>query len=176
MRLWAFYIKDNNKYTLYAITNKKDFLKMFKKQRNMNIFEIKEIEGDKDYLIKFMNDYRGNVIDLYELSTRKDDSDKEELINIDILMTEHEFTIIKDNAEMASEIICSDSYWSNNHVIDYYVYNNKIIDALKVIDYDDFYNIFVRSYQKKYNESFSDSPDARIDEVMAFLRIFKETF
>lgn len=63
MKLYLFYKKiEGLEPSLYAYTDDKDLYKEFKKDRDMNIFEVKKLEVTEEQFLFYENKYRGYVL------------------------------------------------------------------------------------------------------------------
>ena len=85
MKIWKFYIVEKktkkNDIELYAITDKKDIAKEFKKTRNMKIFKLIESNMDKTEYINFLNEeaYGNELIHMKLLTDGVDDTNRYEI-------------------------------------------------------------------------------------------------
>ena len=95
-KVWRFYTKgeiDNDeKYHLYAITNRKDFAKQFQEERDMDKFIVKKSEEDFDDWKELAREAGDAVLDIRDLQTRHEtDTNTYTTIGVPILCTMYEY-------------------------------------------------------------------------------------
>lgn len=201
MKIWRFYKKpkkDSSRrdYELYAITNKKKFAKEFMSTRNMDLFIMKKSEEEKDDWISFANDNLGAVLDYHDLQTCGDNDDDIETKKIKILMTYFEWQ--NCDSDQIDLIELQPEYWLDMPL--YPIFNDKIIDALRNLEYvaaQRFYygfygapnnltellhyindntetNMFEEDLEELDEDCDYAAPDIEVDELSLFIQTFKE--
>ena len=181
MKIWRFYKvpeKDikNKSYDLYAITNNKDKAKRFQAERNMKRFIKRVSNEDDDMYAKLANDNLDCVLDDFMMETR--DIYPNGLIghkSVSVLCTNYEVQVAKEEGETASEITLEE-FWS--HVLNYNAYKKKIRDALRVLEYVKYYKLYTLPFDTYIDPADDDyaAPSISIDEVVALIRVFGDTF
>jgi hypothetical protein len=112
VKIYKFYLKPTKdaddkrksigeRYTLYALTNKKKLAKLFKKQRDMSKFLFKTDSVDFDEWSELANGNNGSVLSMYSLTTCDGKIRTiDHRADIDILMTLNEKSILDDGADL----------------------------------------------------------------------------
>lgn len=170
MTIWRFYIKpsklsSNREYELYAITNKKKLAKAFMNTRRMDLFVIKKSEEDKDAWIEFANENRGAVLDFYKLQTSVIEDDNYVLKNTKVPITFFEYQNV-DSDQIESEAMTPE-FW--DQMPPYIIFNEKILDALRNLEYVESQRFFLGFYGNPINFNrlisyINDNSDKQHDE------------
>ena len=146
MKLYQFFRKDDeviktgdslyDKYPLYAVTMNKNIAILFEASHDMNKFIKKVFKGDDEECVNYLNRHHGNILDWYELDTYKKGSlHPFEKINIDVLMTDLEYSMISFSVE--NHTILEELDFS----ISPRIFTSKIVDALSGIGYTTIYHL-----------------------------------
>ena len=180
MKIWRFYLKpkkndSNERYNLYAITNNKKYANYFMNTRNMDRFFVKCTKEDKETYSNFANDNRSNVLDEFELVCRHIGNDK--LLchkRIKVVITFYEYQCVNGD-EFQCEITSSPDWWIRAG--DYKKFNNKLKNALRILEYINSYKIYSMPFGSLDEEDDDYSaPDIWIDELGALISLFGDTF
>ena len=199
MYLWRFFKKPDtpeedipmsvtstDKYPLYAITNQKLFAQRFKSERNMNKFISMKTEVDKEEYIEYASLSRGCVLELHKLTTVKNKYKKDQvLFDVEVLITNQEYQLCVEPS-----FNLTDEYWWSTYAISPYIFNKKIMKALKNLDYGIAYKLFNYdgelistdidlSIKKSLGFNENDDycgPSWEIDILNYFISIYGETF
>ena len=177
-KVWRFYTKggiDNDeKYHLYAITNQKNFAKQFQEERDMNKFIIKKSEEDFDDWKELAREAGDAVLDIRDLQTKhKTDTNTYSTIGVPILCTMYEYQTA--DADFAELPIMTEEFWFKMPNLG--IFNNKLIDSLKILEYHRFYRLFVIALQSNYDEDDDyAAPNTEIDEVGILISTFSNLF
>ena len=177
-KVWRFYTKgeiDNDeKYHLYAITNQKDFAKQFQEERDMNKFIVKKSEEDFDDWKELAREAGDAVLDIRDLQTKhKTDTNTYSIIGVPILCTMYEYQTV--DADFAELPIMTEEFWFQMPNLG--IFNNKLIDSLKILEYHRYYRLFVIALQ--HNDDEDDdyaAPNTEIDEVGILISTFSNLF
>lgn len=181
MKVWRFYKKpekdtSDKRYDLYALTNKKEFAKVFQEQRDMSKFIKRCSDEEISTYSELANSNRENVLDMYKLTTRTIyDNGLIGINKVKVVCTEYESQVVKEEGETASEFSLEE-YWRG--VVHYKAYKKKIQNALRVLQYIQFYKLFNNPITTNIDPTDDDYdvPDVEIDEVGALIKIFGDTF
>ena len=177
-KVWRFYTKggiDNDeKYHLYAITNQKDFAKQFQEERDMNKFIVKKSEEDFDDWKELAREAGDAVLDIRDLQTKhKTDTNTYSTIGVPILCTMYEYQTV--DADFAELPIMTEEFWFR--MPDLGIFNNKLIDSLKILEYHRYYRLFVIALQRNDDEDDDyAAPNTEIDEVGILISTFSNLF
>jgi len=179
MKIYRFYIipeEDNNRrdYELYAVTNHKEYAEEFEATRNMKKFIKRVTSEDKETYIQFANENRGSVLTHHKCTTR--DAYDNGLIGIkdvEILCTENEYIQFKDQAE-ATSYCTTEEYWSI--APPYKIYKSKLKAALRKLEYISNYKFYRLEADIDPSDDDYSAPGISIDELGAFIALFKRTF
>lgn len=183
MKVWRYYFKpdendSNKRYDLYAITNDKSLAKQFEKERNMDKFIKRCTNEDRETYADVANDNRASVLNVRSFVTRTVlPNGTIQHTDADILCTDYEYQTIKDGAETASYVTTEDYWWhASKH--SYMAFKNKIINALRLLEYVAHYKLYNLSFDVAIDPDDDDysAPDLWIDEVGVFISTFKDTF
>lgn len=177
MKIWRFFripedvenfSKDfnlENKYPLYAITNKKKYMKMFKASRDMeNRYIVKCDDVDYDEGTQYMQNNRGSILDFYKLRTYMN-KDIKEFKDFKVLMTDFEYRSFDEISESYGILM-------DLNAINPDIFNQKIEKFLLDLGYVDFYCL--RS-SENVNGVYMDSYpnlDFNQDELVLFIKIY----
>ena len=157
-KYWFFYKKETDE--LYAYTDVKEIAKLFKSQRNKNLFHCKKKEITKQEVRKLAEDENDKILSQCQLKY----GDSGKIGNIDMVLTKTEkFTIIRESADLISSSIYKYT-WINP-----FIFNDEIFESLEVLDYVNC-NKLINSGNVNYLDIFSDA-----DELGIFLRNFGNT-
>ena len=184
MKVWRFYkkptkgdeipegISEEDKFPLYAITNDKKLAKEFMRTRNMDIFMVKKnTEVSKSEYADLANKYRSAVLIKKDLLTSKDKyTDKQEVYEIPVVMTVFE----KITVEEPVLPIDDEQTWMTL-MPSPYIFNNKILKALKLLDYEQKYRIFKLDFSHVSGDEAYETPSYYVDTVEFFVETFGET-
>ena len=177
-KVWRFYTKggiDNDeKYHLYAITNQKDFAKQFQEERDMNKFIVKKSEEDFDDWKELAREAGDAVLDIRDLQTKhKTDTNTYSIIGVPILCTMYEYQTV--DADFAELPIMTEEFWFQMPNLG--IFNNKLIDSLKILEYHRYYRLFVIALQRNDDEDDDyAAPNTEIDEVGILISTFSNLF
>lgn len=176
-------------YPIYALTNKKKFMKRFKQERDMNKFILFVKDDDEEEIKVFMNQRRSTVLDLYKYRyIPKNQRDKEQ--KIEILSTYEEYNMTSSLAEDGSMIL--DELF-NLPFSNPFVFKDKYLDALRLLDYDTIFKFqFDKDINRQYitvcgrkvtfndavpeDEGFPETPNIILDEFGIFIHTFGDLF
>lgn len=174
-------------YPIYALTNKKKFMKRFMKERNMDKFVLFIKEDDEEDIKLFMNQRRSKVLSEYKYRyISYNDEEKQ----VEILSTYEEYNttlMLAENGTMSLDELFKFEF-SNP-----YLFQDKYLDALKLLDYD---TVFKFQFTKDMNidhvnicghnvlyrdvvpedEGFPDTPNMLLDEFGIFIHSFGDLF
>lgn len=119
----------------YGFTDNKEYLKLFKEQRDMNYYVIiKLIDDDKKSFIKLGKTYPGRQLCLRTLTTKDSENN---IKQVDIVMTDKEDTdlfIIENKLmtemieEPLSKLFNSTMMWTQK-----YIFNDELNDAIRIL-------------------------------------------
>lgn len=164
MKIYRFYqITKNekngeNSYELYAITHKKKFAKRFQKERNMESFYTSKssmsMEEYQEFL-KVTNAYGHELKIEYLITSDVDSNGMLCTRKVEVLITNYESDICI-NSDPFMEI-CSAEFWSG--LIPYKYFNKSLINALKTLEFHNFYKMF----RDMYLPGIGDPPLVEID-------------
>ena len=177
-KVWRFYTKgeiDNDeKYHLYAITNQKDFAKQFQEERDMNKFIVKKSEEDFDDWKELAREAGDAVLDIRDLQTKhKTDTNTYSTIGVPILCTMYEYQTA--DADFAELPIMTEEFWFQMPNLG--IFNSKLIDSLKILEYHRYYRLFVIALQRNDDEDDDyAAPNTEIDEVGILISTFSNLF
>ena len=177
-KVWRFYTKggmDNDeKYHLYEITNQKDFAKQFQEERDMNKFIVKKSEEDFDDWKELAREAGDAVLDIRDLQTKhKTDTNTYSTIGVPILCTMYEYQTA--DADFAELPIMTEEFWFQMPNLG--IFNNKLIDSLKILEYHRYYRLFVIALQRNNDEDDDyAAPNTEIDEVGILISTFSNLF
>lgn len=178
MKIWRFYILPENNnikksYDLYALTNDKEKAKMFMKTRNMDKFLVKCTKEDSETYANFANENYDHILDFHDMST------KQELGNgfygrkkVTVLCTNYEYMCSTDEYQVDG-CFANEGYWRAS--VPSKIFNNKIRESLKTIQYTDTRKIYLGEVDEDDDDDFS-APEYYIDELATFTSTFKHTF
>lgn len=209
MKLYCFYVYNKNMkkeeydwliksgatrkdiYPIYAITANKKFKNDFIRTRDMNQFVLITKKGDKKDCIQYMNGHRSMVLEEYEYSYYPNIKQNDDhSITVTVLSTFMEKNTV-DNCCDESLMGLGDLPFTESKKINFknpFVLKNRFLDALRDLEYDDFYKLFLgmedNSIAQEYNlrdiipenEDFPEIPDVIIDEFRVFIRSFGKYF
>lgn len=110
-------------YSLYAFTQNKEFVKFFKKNRDMNKFIYKVV--DVDDLEEFINDHDGYLLEFHSVRIKEIINGEERISFTEILMTKEESDYI---------LFYSDTAFIDS-IIDSHEFNSiNVMDAFNLFD------------------------------------------
>ena len=113
---------------------------------------------------------------MYKLTTRTIyDNGLIRINKVKVVCTEYESQVVKEEGETASEFSLEE-YWRG--VIHHKAYKKKIQNALRILQYIQFYKLFNTPITTNIDPTDDDydAPDVEIDEVGALIKIFGDTF
>lgn len=191
MKVWRYYkevegenLEDAYKsgfrkgYMLYALTNHKDRAEQFEKDRDMNQFVKCVSSEDKDDYIKLANDNMGAILDYYKYTT------KTVLPNgfyghpdVQVLSTFFEHQNSVDESNDNAFAFLDETFY--HHIPAYTIYNKKLLNALKVLQYTTVYKLMTQNpivLEAEGDDPDYSAPDFIADELAIFVRCFKSTF
>lgn len=177
-KVWRFYTKggiDNDeKYHLYAITNRKDFAKQFQEERDMDKFIVKKSEEYFDDWKELAREAGDAVLDIRDLQTRHEtDTNTYSTIGVPILCTMYEYQTA--DADFAELPIMTEEFWFQMPNLG--IFNSKLINALKILEYHRYYRLFVIALQQNNDEDDDyAAPNTDIDEVGILVSTFSNLF
>ena len=181
MKVWRFYLKpeknsERRKYELYAITNNKKFAEKFMKERDMDKFVMKCTKETKEEYAEFANNNLTLVLGMRTYLTKMLDSNNNyRTKDVDILSTEYEEQSC--DSDFITMDIMTEGEWE--YAPPYNIYKNKIIKALRKLEYVSSYKLYRSEYDATFidpNDDDYSAPDLWIDELGIFLRTFGGTF
>lgn len=166
------------KYTLYAITNNKNYANRFKEDRDMKKFICKTHDDiDKDEYAEMCNEDRGSVLGIYPLVTIFDKVRiRENAVTKEVLMTYSEKQLIDD----AQTILDDESLWQSMPYP--LIFKSKYVSVLKALQYMTYYALMTCEYLPyefaqpihESNEDYS-APTLLHDEVALFIQMIQNT-
>lgn len=182
MKIWLYYIKLKNLTpSLYAFTNNKGYHKKFEKERNDELFVIKEKEVSKEDYYDFANKHSHLNLKpcLYETYIETDDGYKRNIVELICTYNEESSVILnfeyinREIAKATSEVALR--------------FNSKLMEALDDLYYYDFlkqklngdtyWNMY--EYNKTYIaelDGLSESPfDYNYDYLAIFIKMYGYT-
>jgi hypothetical protein len=190
MKIYKFFLKPDKKeknngktlqerYVLYAITNKKEFARMFKEQRDMSKFLFKvDSSIDKDEWDSMASELRGSVLSKTPLLTCDNDKArvKKNIVTVKVLMTLNEKLLIDENVENPS--FEDERLWDSMPIP--LIFKEKYRRALETLQYTLFYkvlntsSIYIEPAFQKYTEKIDEYsvPDVSVDELSIFIGLF----
>lgn len=161
-------VKLEDKYPLYAITDKKEYMKRFKKERNMKKFIYICSEVDDEEYADFANMYRSTVLSEKDIQTVFDKYGKNNKIDfVKILMTESEYQFSTEEEFIE---IFSEQWWIN-YAPHPYIFNTKIQKALSAFQYDVCYKLYTGD---SCGSDDYAGPAISIDNLAMFVFQYKE--
>lgn len=179
-------------YPLYALTNNKQFMKMFIKQRDMSKFILITKDVDKEMGIAFMNTHhspvlQNNLYDYYPKIGRNISKSKK----IPIISTFEEEAYVKTSCEEMCFLIQELPFKNENEhrhrmeLRDFpvpYILKREFIEALETLEYINFFKLNIGPTATEQNEDsfgwndFPSIPDIIFDEFRIFVYEFGEYF
>lgn len=180
MNVWRFYLKPDksvckSKYELYAITNNHDYALSFMEMRNMDNFIMRCTDEEKEDYVKLAEDNRLYILSVHKLTTKS--VNKNDIIirnTVDVLMTEYEFQSCDSDSILSNISIDSEKSWS--YAINYRVYNKKIKNSLRKLEYIPFFKLYSNPLHLEDDDDDYSAPDVRVDELSVFIKIFNRLF
>ena len=171
MKLWRFFrvpenlwqyrnLRPQDKFPLYAITNKKKYAEAFQKGRSKKFYICQSSSVGKHEGMEYMNKNRSNVLSYHELET-SDENHESRVVKV--LMTEGEHDIIEEMSDSAS--IFKDVFWSSPDI-----FKKDIFHFLTDISYSNYYKLITGnliSYEGNYSEVPEYTP--WFDELGVFI-------
>jgi hypothetical protein len=162
MKIYLMYIKYKGlEPSLYAYTNNNEYYKRFKKERNKDIFVIKEKDVNKDEFYDFAKKHKNlNLKEcLFETYTDTGEEYKRSIVSL-ICTYNEESSVVLNYEYINSEIAKSTSEIGLS-------FNKEIIDALNTIYYFDFLKnkINDRLEMNEYNIGFISSDSLAYSKV-----------
>ena len=185
MKVWRFYkkptkvneipetISEEEKFPLYAITNDKKLAKEFMKTRDMSIFTVKkDTEVDKSEYAEIVSKNRSALLVVNNLITSKDKyTNNQEVYEVPVVMTTFEKITINEPVLAIDD----EQSWMSPTTPSPYILNNKILKALKLLDYEQKFRIFNLDYSNVSTDEVYDTPSYYVDTVEFFVDTFGET-
>ena len=176
-------------YPIYALTNKKKFMKRFKQERDMNKFILFVKDDDEEEIKLFMNQRRSTVLDLYKYRyIPKNQRDKEQ--KIEILSTYEEYNMTSSLAEDGTMVLDElfKIEFSNP-----FIFEDKYLNALRLLDYDTLFKFqFSKDMNQQYvivsgrkviyndavpeDEGYPETPNIILYEFGIFIHTFGDLF
>lgn len=172
-----------DKYPLYAITNKKDAAKEFRSSRNMDKFiEIRTEIEDKSEWVEFANKHAGSILQYYEYETLESyTNDEPKVKRVEILSTweEREYT-----SQYTDEFMLPFMQQIMGHVITPFAVKGEYQKALEKLQYINVWKWMTGVERSQHIMSYDECeeygdyspPNFRIDEFQAYLYLFSSTF
>ena len=178
MKVYRFYKRPEydslyHEYRLYALTNKKEYAKMFRETRNMNIFVEKSSKVSKDEWKSIIDDSRGAILTTKSLITKNIEDGIIGTKHVEITLTDYEYECCNDE-EFSMTAFLNDHYWANS--FGYKMFKSEIVEALRVLEYVRMYKIYNNDPSMDDEDDYYDAPDISIDEFSAFILMHSETF
>ena len=175
MKVWLYYIKLKGLTpALYAYTNNKQYHNKFEKERNNEIFIVKEKEVTKQDFYNFSARHSNLNLKscLFETYTEEEDGYKRNIVELVCTYNEESSVILnfeyinKEVAKATSEVAMS--------------FNNEVMSALNKLYYYDFlkqkmYNedyINMLEYNKTYLDGINNMSDTPFGYSYDYLNIF----
>lgn len=165
------------KYTLYAMTNNKEYAERFKEERNMKKFICKIHKGvDKEEYAEMCNTDRGSVLELKSLVTIFDNHTRKNSEEKKVLMTYFERQMIEEpNTLLDDELVWQSMPYP-------LIFKSKYISALKELQYITYYKIMTCEFLSnklamklaKIEDDYS-APTIIYDEVALFITLIQDT-
>lgn len=136
-KYYLFYLlNDNGSPELYGYTDEKNIAKCFKKERDMNKFVCKVHELTSNEIKMLHDKYSGAVIVIYEGYGKKRGHGSG-TVNASIAMISDEYhSIISEYGSLIDHDFMTYARYSPS------IFNKEIKDALKYIDYNEWYKLF----------------------------------
>jgi hypothetical protein len=152
---------------LYAYTNKKILAKTFRQTRKMEMFIIKEKEMNDEEFYQLCS-RRSSQLLLKSTLLTKDFSCYNNCGTVSIVLTKHE----EETAVFMSDKLYEQMYRSMTEYA--LLFNDEIMDALKLLGYYDFYKFNSSSlyYQQEMYDNFNR---IRTDQFEVFMLYFGDT-
>ena len=164
------------RYQLYAITNKKELAERFQKDRNMKKFLLHVHKNvTKEEYIDFCNENRSCVLEIHPLITCMSNvrvrSNMEER---EVLMTYFEWQCCQD----CNSILDNEAFW---HYMPFpYIFSKEVQETLEFFNYKTYYRLIMYLYlddvyrdiihEDSDNDDYS-APDMMMDEVAILMDI-----
>ena len=185
MKVWRFYkkptkvneipetISEEEKFPLYAITNDKKLAKEFMKTRDMSIFTVKkDTEVGKSEYAEIVSKNRSALLVVNNLITSKDKyTNKQVVYEVPVVMTTFEKITVNEPVLTIDD----EQSWMSPTTPSPYIFNNKILKALKLLDYEQKFRIFNLDYSNISADEVYDTPSYYVDTVEFFVDTFGET-
>lgn len=178
MKVWRFYYaqkrEDNGEmdYQLYAITNKKEYAKEFKKTRNMNKFIVNDSKLDFDDWKEFANQNRGAVLDIMAFNTKCEMKNGfYGLKPVMVLCTLDEYQTCSE--EDVQICIFEEEFFRD--IPNYKIFDKRLLHALETIQYTYTYDMFTSWGHPVDDGEEPTAPELRIDEFSVFVNTYGET-
>lgn len=156
---WIYYMKENDKYKIYAYTDQKELSTLFEEFRDMSKFYIKKIKLNREDVNNLAELYQPLYLMEKELTYRK--FNKVGKIKMAITMMEN-LTLQNHISKIHIDLLLGNVSFN----IDPNLLKPKIRDALTVLGYTELYNYI-------YEES--DKPEYIIDELNVFIEYYGKT-
>lgn len=202
MKVWKFYknlteeeyeavqgtdLSLEDKYPLYAFTNKKEYRDMFKSMRKKSRFIEMEAEMTKEEWIDFANNNRINMLDMYSFKEykKKRKGREPQFKDVQVLSTWAE----KETTNACLESLCTPDIsngGSMQYPINILVFKDEYIKALMVLGYIDYWKMYYESDVPE-EELLKDlasigididysAPNVIYNEFTGFLNLYGDTF
>ena len=190
MKAYHYYIKnkDKKRIELYAITNKKEHAKEFKKYRDMNLFKERIFEYDDKYDWKnFANSNMECLLEKNKFLTAKVSKNSKRIItgSAIVLTTKNEYakSSVSEFGELPfiDECVLSYDWWINWHPsvanLTNKIFKEKIRSALNYLEYYAFRTLIYGDDSD--NDEWRDSipnVDFEVDELSIFIYLYGNLF
>ena len=164
-KYWIYYLNEE----IYAYTDNKEYAKIFESNRNMKLFKKVKMEISKEgvnYLAKeFQEAVLVNMpIDIYDKETHT-------WIKSNIIVTNMEkITILNVSIQIMNEDLYKFCWFSP------YPFNNKIIKALHILEYDKINSILTNSKLDQFSDDYYDDEiNIKADMLGIFIHYYGRT-
>lgn len=159
------------KYTLYAVTSDKTEAKLFENSRKEGIFLKKVTKAGKKTCIDYLNKHRDAMLSWNELKTVKFDDEKIRHIVANVLMTDMEYDMIQLSEDSMSPVL-------DIGLVDPYIFNTNIHEALDIMGYTPAYILSSIEQEKRSSLEFGSTMEylesIEIDQLVLYLNTIKD--
>ena len=186
MHVWEFYKKPDNeendkknldieqRYTLYALTNKKEYADRFKEDRDMSKFLIQHHKHiSREEYKELCNSERGSVLELHNFKTVPDGKHTTKSIEYrEVLVTYFERQLL-DEPQL---LMCSEEFWYRMPFP--LIFKDKYVEILNKFQYITLFKLFKENLPPIYLHMFEkcgfleddySGPDFETDDVMVLI-------
>lgn len=159
------------KYTLYAVTSDKTEAKLFERSRKEGIFLKKVTKVGKKTCIDYLNKHRDAMLSWNELRTVKFDDEHIRHIVVNVLMTDMEYDAVQLSEDSMSPVL-------DTTLVDPYIFNVNIHEALDIIGYIPAYILSSIEQEKRQSVEFGSVMEyldgIEIDQLVLYLNMIKD--